>query len=107
MRTGYSAIALGAMILVSSAAAAGMSQDRIPEPQREARTKSTSATLTGCVAQGVAAGTYVLTKITKAQSGASPVCDPNGFLERPCGIARHWQRDLHSRSLRKCALMTS
>jgi len=65
MRTGYSAIALGAMILVSSAAAAGMSQDRIPELQKEARSKSTSATLTGCVAQGVAAGTYILTNITK------------------------------------------
>jgi hypothetical protein len=65
MRTGYSAIALGAMILVSSAAAAGMSQDRIPELQKEARSKSTSATLTGCVAPGVASGTYILTNITK------------------------------------------
>jgi hypothetical protein len=65
MRTGYSAIALGAMILVLGAAAAGMSPDRIPELQREARSKSTSATLTGCVAQGVAAGTYILTNITK------------------------------------------
>jgi hypothetical protein len=65
MRTGYSAIALGAMILVLGAAAAGMSQDRIPELQREARSKSTSATLTGCVAPGVAAGTYILTNITK------------------------------------------
>jgi hypothetical protein len=70
MRTGYSAIALGAMILVSSAAAAGMSQDRIPELQKEARSKSTSATLTGCVAQGVAAGTYILTNITKDETNA-------------------------------------
>jgi hypothetical protein len=65
MRTGYSATALGAMIVVLGAAVAGMSQDTIPELQKEARSKSTSATLTGCVAQGAAAGSYILTNITK------------------------------------------
>jgi hypothetical protein len=43
----------------------GVSQDRMPELQREARTESTSATLTGCVVQGVTAGTYILTNIIK------------------------------------------
>ncbi len=81
MRTGYSAIALGAMILGLSAAAAGMSQDRIPELQREARSKSTSATLTGCVAQGVAAGTYILTNITKdEQTNAKDGLVPTSVL---------------------------
>jgi hypothetical protein len=74
MQTNYSAIALGAMIMALSPAAAGVSQDRIPGLQREARTKPASATLTGCVARGVAAGTYILTNIikddqTKAKDG--------------------------------------
>jgi hypothetical protein len=67
MQTNYSAIALGAMVMTLSAAAAGVGQDRIPGLQKEVRTRTepASVTLTGCVARGLAAGSYILTNITK------------------------------------------
>jgi hypothetical protein len=65
MQTKYSAVALGAVIMALSAAAASVSQASIPELQKAARPNAASATLTGCVAPGVAAGTYILTNIFK------------------------------------------
>jgi hypothetical protein len=47
------------------AAVGGMSQDRIPELTREGRPDPASATLTGCIARGVATGAYTLTNATK------------------------------------------
>ena len=64
MKTMYSAIGLGAMLVAFGAAAAGVSQDRIPNLQREVPKDPKNATLTGCVAQD-AAGTYILKNITK------------------------------------------
>jgi hypothetical protein len=65
MKTIYSAIALGAMLVAFGAAAAGVSQERIPYLQREVPKDPINATLTGCVARGAAAGTYILKNITK------------------------------------------
>jgi opacity protein-like surface antigen len=65
MKTSCSTVAAAAMLATSmtfAAAAAGPSQDRIPELQP---TSANSATVTGCVARGTATATYMLTNITK------------------------------------------
>ena len=65
MKTMHSAIALGAMLVAFGAAAAGVSQDRIPNLQREVPKDPKNPTLTGCVARDDAVGTYILKNITK------------------------------------------
>jgi hypothetical protein len=52
-------------VTVALGASAGMAnQENIPLLQREGHMGPTSVTLTGCVAQGTLAGTYMLTTIT-------------------------------------------
>ena len=65
MKTTYSVIALGAVLVAFGTSAAGVSQDKIPYLTREVPKDPKNTTLTGCVARGAAAGTYILKNITK------------------------------------------
>lgn len=65
MKTRFSATVAGALLMVFGAPPVAISQDRIPELQRETRTYDNSTTLTGCVVRGAVTGTYVLTNMTK------------------------------------------
>ena len=74
MKTTYrTAVAVAGMLTLCSATAAGVNQDKIPELQRDGR-DALDATITGCVARGAAAGTYILTSLPKA--GEAAAIDP-------------------------------
>lgn len=64
-----SALVLGGISLTVNVAASGVSQDRIPELQRDPATVTKSETLTGCVTRDPRPDTYVLTNITGATDG--------------------------------------
>ena len=59
MKLTISTVALVALAAVS-VAAAGVSQDRIPDTQRPATMDASAMTITGCVARGTAADTFTL-----------------------------------------------
>jgi hypothetical protein len=65
MRTNYPAAAIAMWMAFMSAPLAGVSQEKIPELQREVRKDVDSATLTGCVARDTGPDTYKLTNVTK------------------------------------------
>ena len=74
MKLTISTVALVAFAAAGSAAAAGVSQDRIPDVQRPTATYAPGitligapdVTLTGCVARGTVADTYTLAETKKA-----------------------------------------
>jgi hypothetical protein len=80
MKTTWFVLVLGATLTAFGAAAPGRSQDRIPELQREAPKDLLPETLTGCVARGSVAGTYLLTNVTKDADSAKTT--PREALER-------------------------
>ena len=71
MKRTFSAVALVAMSMAVGAAAAGASQNPIPELPRRGMTDVKSVTLTGCVARGTAADSYTLTQATERAETAS------------------------------------
>ena len=73
MKLTISTVALVAFAAVS-AAAAGVSQDRVPDAQRPATMDAAGITITGCVARGTAADTYTLAEVKK---GAPVAADAN------------------------------
>jgi hypothetical protein len=70
MKLTISTVALVALATAVSAAAAGVSQDRIPDAQRPGAIDSPGITLTGCVARGTAADTYTLAEVKKDATAA-------------------------------------
>ena len=76
MKTMISTAAMAAMAMVVSVAAAGVSQEQIPQAQRPgaAAADTAAVTLTGCVARGTAADTYTLAE-TKKSAGSTPAAD--------------------------------
>jgi hypothetical protein len=70
MKKTISTVAVVAISMAVSAAAAGASQDRIPELQRPGAMNAPSITLTGCVARGTANDSYTLAEENKARAAA-------------------------------------
>ncbi len=70
MKRTISAVAVIAMSMAVSAAAAGVGQDKIPELQRQGMADAKSVTLNGCVARGTAVDSYTLTE--KAKDATAP-----------------------------------
>ena len=66
MKLTISTVALVALAVVG-VAAAGVTQDRIPDAQRPATMDAEGTTITGCVARGTAAGTFT---VAEGKSGA-------------------------------------
>lgn len=74
MKLTISTVALVALAATVSAAAAGASQDRVPDAQKPATMDAPGITLTGCVARGTAADTFTLAEVKK---GAPVAADAN------------------------------
>ena len=76
MKTMISTAAMAAVAMVVSVAAAGVSQEQIPQAQRPgaAAAETAAVTLTGCVAKGTAADTYTLAEAKKGP-GSTPAAD--------------------------------
>jgi len=74
MKTTISTVAVAAMAMVISAAAAGVSQEQVPQAQRPgaAAAETASVTLTGCVARDTATDTYTVTEAKKGTSTTAP-----------------------------------
>ena len=65
MSTIYVAWTIAAVVMGLSGPAAGLSQDKIPELPTSPLVFALSTTVTGCVAQGTAANTYILTNVVR------------------------------------------
>ena len=76
MKKTISTVAVVAIAMAVSAAAAGVNQERIPDAQRPATTDASNITLTGCVARGVAADTYTLAETKKSATPAADTTTP-------------------------------
>jgi hypothetical protein len=76
MKLTISTVALVALATAVSAAAAGVSQDRIPDAQKPGAIETPGITLTGCVARGTAADTYTLAEVKKDATGAPATAAP-------------------------------
>ena len=76
MKLTISTVALVALATAVSAAAAGVSQDRIPDAQRAGAIDTPGITLTGCVARGTAADTYTLAEVKKDATAAPATAAP-------------------------------
>ena len=85
--TTFRAIGLGVMLAVCAGTAAGRSQDRIPELQREAPKDSASETLTGCVSRGAVTGSYVLTNITRGKGDHNRIAGIAAEKPEPTSVA--------------------
>jgi hypothetical protein len=72
MKRIFSTVAVVAMSMAVSAAAAGVSQERTPEVPKQGAADVKSVTLTGCVARGTGADSYTL---TEAKDGAATASD--------------------------------
>lgn len=72
MKRTFSAVAVVAMSMAVSASVAGVSQDKIPELQRQGMTDVKSITLTGCVARGTATDSYTLAETADKKDTATP-----------------------------------
>ena len=80
MKLTISTVALVAFAAVS-AAAAGLSQDRIPEAQRSGTMDAPGMTITGCVARGTAADTFTLAEgKTGAPAAAADTTAPAALV---------------------------
>jgi hypothetical protein len=76
MKLTISTVALVALATAVSAAAAGVSQDRIPDAQKPGAIDTPAITLTGCVARGTATGTYTLAEVKKDATAAPATAAP-------------------------------
>jgi hypothetical protein len=76
MKLTISTVALVALATAVSAAAAGVSQDRIPDAQKPGAPDTPGITLTGCVARGTAADTYTLAEVKKDATAAPATAAP-------------------------------
>ena len=76
MKLTISTVALVALATAVSAAAAGVSQDRIPDAQKPGAIDTPGITLTGCVARGTAADTYTLAEVKKDATAAPATAAP-------------------------------
>ena len=76
MKRTFSTVAVVAMSMAVSAAAAGAGQEKIPELARPGMTDVKSITLTGCVARGTATGSYTLTRASEGAAAASDATPP-------------------------------
>lgn len=74
MKLTISTVALVALAAVS-VAAAGASQDRIPDAQRPATMDAPAATISGCVARGTAADTFTIAEVKSGAPAASAAAD--------------------------------
>ncbi len=79
MKLTISTVALVAFAAVS-AAAAGASQDRLPDAQRPATMDAPGITITGCVARGTAADTFTLAEVKKAEPAATDTTAPAALV---------------------------
>jgi hypothetical protein len=68
MRTKCLLAAVGILLMVLRTNAAGPGQERIPELRREAPSDAMGTTITGCVARGAAADTFILTNVAKERA---------------------------------------
>ena len=76
MKLTISTVALVALTAAVSVAAAGASQDRIPDAQRPATMDAPGLTITGCVARGTAADTFTLAEVKKDAPVAADASTP-------------------------------
>jgi hypothetical protein len=77
MKKTISTVAVVAISMAVSAAAAGVSQDSIPYLQRPAAVNAPSVTLTGCVARGTASDSYTLAEEKKADEKKAEATTPD------------------------------
>jgi hypothetical protein len=87
-----SAVAVVILSTAVSAAAAGVSQDRIPELQRPGTTDDPGITLTGCVARGTTNDSYTLLDAKKSAtvaSGASTPREPVALSGTAVDMSKH------------------
>ena len=75
MKRTFSAVAVVAMSMAVSASVAGVSQDKIPELQRQGMTDVKSGTLTGCVARATPTDSYTLEETKDTKDAATPATD--------------------------------
>lgn len=80
MKKTVSTIAVVAISMAVSTAAAGLSQDGIPYLQRPTAGSAPSITLTGCVARGTTSGSYTLAEEKKAEATTPDVATPAALV---------------------------